>query len=169
MMTIRPATDSDLPTICGIYSHARRQMALAGNPKQWGNDKPSPETIREDIRKKQSYVISIHGHICGVFALITGDDATYQVIEDGAWLNDKPYGTIHRIAGNGQVHGIFAAVSSFCESKLVTDGIQNIRIDTHEDNRIMQHLLVEYGYTKCGRIYVENHTPRIAYQKEFSV
>ncbi len=88
MMTIRPATDSDLPTICGIYSHARRQMALAGNPKQWGNDKPSPETIREDIRKKQSYVISIHGHICGVFALITGDDATYQVIEDGAWLND---------------------------------------------------------------------------------
>ena len=32
---------------------------------------------------------------------------SYQVIEDGAWLNDTlPYGTIHRIAGDGSVKGL---------------------------------------------------------------
>lgn len=165
-MTIRHATGNDLPAICDIYCYARRQMALAGNPKQWGDDRPSLETIREDIRQKQSYVISGSGHICGVFALITGADATYQMIEDGAWLNENPYGTIHRIAGNGRTCGIFAAALSFCEDQLETIGIKDIRIDTHEDNRIMQHLLDKYGFAKCGCIYVEDRTPRIAYQKE---
>ena len=34
------------------------------------------------------------GTPCGVFAFIIGDDPTYQVIEDGGWLNDNPYGAI---------------------------------------------------------------------------
>ena len=34
---------------------------------------------------------------------IIGADPTYEVIEDGAWPDNSPYGTIHRIAGDGQV------------------------------------------------------------------
>ena len=30
---------------------------------------------------------------------------------------------------------------------------------------IMQHLLEENGFTRCGIIHVEDGTPRIAYQK----
>lgn len=41
-----------------------------------------------------------------------------------------------------------------------------MRIDTHERNLIMQHLLEENSYQKCGRIYVADGSPRIAYQKE---
>lgn len=41
----------------------------------------------------------------------------------------------------------------------------NLRIDTHDDNRIMQHILEKTGYVKCGRIYVEDGSPRIAYHK----
>lgn len=160
MKTIRPATETDLHSITEIYSYARKQMQLSGNPTQWGNDKPTLETIQADIRKKQAYVILSQGHICGVFAFILGPEPTYHFIEDGAWLNDAPYGTIHRIAGNGQVTGLLAAALSFCEDKTA-----NIRIDTHENNKIMQHLLEKYGFTKCGRIYVEDGTPRIAYQR----
>ena len=40
-----------------------------------------------------------------------------------------------------------------------------VRADTHADNKIMQHLLEENGFTKCGIIHVEDGTPRIAYQK----
>jgi RimJ/RimL family protein N-acetyltransferase len=43
--------------------------------------------------------------------------------------------------------------------------IPNIRIDTHRDNAIMQHLLEKNGFVKCGIIYVEDGSPRIAYQK----
>ena len=30
----------------------------------------------------------------------------------------------------------------------------NIRIDTHLDNRIMQHVIKKYGFTYCGIIYL---------------
>lgn len=159
-MTIRPANKNDLETIAAIYSYAREQMRLSGNPGQWGNDKPSFETIRNDIEKKQSYVIVEQNRICGVFAFLIGPDPTYRIIEDGAWLNDEPYGTIHRIAGNGQTNGILAKALSFCEAQ-----INNIRIDTHDDNHIMQHLLAKYGFQKCGYIYVEDGSRRTAYQK----
>lgn len=159
-MTIRLAEPDDLNTILHIYAYAREQMRLTGNPKQWGDGNPPPETVREDIRRKRSYVILSQNSICGVFVFIIGADPTYQRIENGAWLNDEPYGTIHRIAGNGQEKGILSTALSFCEKR--TD---NIRIDTHADNKIMQHLLKKYGFKRCGHIYVEDGTQRIAYQK----
>lgn len=159
-MTIKPAEYNDLNTILSIYAHARKQMRLSGNAAQWGDDRPLPETVLEDISRKQAYVIISQNIICGVFAFIIGVDPTYRTIENGAWLNDLPYGTIHRIAGNGKANGILAAALSFCEEK--TD---NIRIDTHADNKIMQHLLEKYGFQKCGHIYVDDGTQRIAYQK----
>lgn len=159
-MTIRPADNNDLESILKIYAYAREQMRLMGNPTQWGNDKPSLETIRKDIRKKQSYLIIAQNRICGVFVFFTGTEPAYQHIENGAWLNDEPYGTVHRIAGNGQARGILAEALSFCEQQA-----DNIRIDTHDDNMIMQHLLTKFGYQKCGYIYVEDGSRRIAYQK----
>ena len=42
---------------------------------------------------------------------------------------------------------------------------ESLRADTHADNKIMQHLLEENGFTRCGIIHVEDGTPRIAYQK----
>lgn len=159
-MTIRLAGNGDLQPIMDIYSYAREQMRLSGNSRQWGDNRPALETIKEDIRKKQAYILVEQERICGVFVFIIGVDATYQVIENGAWLNQKPYGTVHRIAGNGEVKGVLATALSFCEDK-----IDNIRIDTHEDNQIMQHLLEKYEFQKCGYIYVEDGTRRIAYQK----
>lgn len=160
-MKIRPANRGDLDCILKIYEYARRQMKLSGNPHQWGDTRPSRETVEQDIAKRHAYVIlNQQDHICGVFAFLIGEDPTYQLIENGNWLNDQPYGVIHRIAGNGKEKGVLAASLSWCEKR-----IANIRIDTHEDNRIMQHLLDKFGYRKCGRIYAEDGSPRIAYQK----
>lgn len=159
-MTIRCAGNDDLEIIMAIYAYARKFMSLSGNSRQWGNNRPSLETIKEDINRKQTYVIVEQDRICGVFVFIVGTEPTYQVIENGEWLNNEPYGTVHRIAGNGSVKGILATALSFCENQ-----INNIRIDTHDDNKIMQHLLDKYGYKKCGYIYVDDGTRRIAYQK----
>lgn len=159
-MFIRPAQNSDFEMIMSIYAYAREQMRLSGNPKQWGNDRPSPETIKNDIAKGQAYVMIHQDVLCGVFAFIIGEDPTYQRIDHGAWLNLEPYGTLHRIAGNGQAKGILASALAYCEER-----IDNVRIDTHDDNKIMQHLLEKYGYKRCGYIYVEDGTRRIAYQK----
>lgn len=160
-MKIRPANSSDLDCILKIYEYAREQMRLSGNPAQWGDNRPSRETVELDIAEKHAYVIlNQQGQICGVFAFLIGEEPTYRLIENGNWLNDQPYGVIHRIAGNGKEKGVLAAALSWCEK-----WIKNIRIDTHEDNHIMQHLLQKFGYQRCGRIYVEDGSPRIAYQK----
>lgn len=161
-MSIRKSTTADLDDILHIYACAREQMKKNGNPTQWGDIHPLPEIITQDIENGNSYVIDEAGKICGVFAFIYGDDPTYQII-DGKWLNNKPYGAIHRIASNGSVKGILNQCLAFCEKQ-----IDNIRIDTHEDNKIMQHLLSKNGYTRCGIISAaEDGTPRIAYQKCF--
>lgn len=160
-MDVRKAVLADLKEILDIYASARERMRQWGNPSQWGESYPPPELVKEDIRSGNSYVITDGGEIAAVFAFFLGDEPTYQRIEKGAWLNDRPYGTIHRLAGRGEKGGIFACCTRFCEGR-----VGNIRADTHACNKRMQHLLEKNGYVKCGRIYVADGSPRIAYQKE---
>ena len=158
-MDIRHTKTTDLNDILNIFKYARGQMKLNGNPNQWKDNRPAESLIIEDIEKGNSYVIENEGSICGVFTLIIGEDPTYKNI-DGKWLNDEPYGTIHRIASNGLEKGIFSLSLNYSLSK-----ISNIRIDTHSDNKIMQHLIEKNGFIKCGIIYVDDGTLRIAYHK----
>ena len=39
-----------------------------------------------------------------------------------------------------------------------------MRGDTHEDNLPMQRVLEKNGFQRCGTIFVEDGSPRIAYQ-----
>ena len=64
------------------------------------------------------------------------------------------------LAAAGRHPGVAAAVITWC-----LEHCESLRADTHADNKIMQHLLEENGFTKCGIIHVEDGTPRIAYQK----
>lgn len=45
-----------------------------------------------------------------MLALFKGAEPAYKHIENGSWLNKEPYITIHRLAGDGQVHGLFRCV-----------------------------------------------------------
>ena len=83
-------------------------------------------------------------------------DPTYAVI-DGAWHSDRPYGTIHRIASDGS-GGILGTAVAFGKSR--TD---YLRIDTHEDNKVMQHAIEKLGFRRCGIIHLSDGSPRIAY------
>ena len=160
-MTIRPTTYADVDTLLVIFAHARQQMAEDGNPTQWGDGYPSRQQLGEDIQRGVSYVVEASGKVCATFVFIIGEDPTYQIIEDGEWLDDtQPYGTIHRIASNGQARGMFDIILRWC-----TAHCNNIRIDTHQDNRRMIHLIEKEDFSRCGIIYTRNHSPRIAYQK----
>ena len=163
-MNIRASRPEDLPEIERVYAAAREFMKKTGNPRQWGDKSPEKALILSDFENSTGYVVENEGKIAGVFAFIPGIDPTYGYIEGGAWLNDGPYGTIHRIASDGSVHGILEEALSFCEKRA-----ENIRIDTHEDNKVMQHLLSKHGFTRCGIIYLLNGEPRIAYQKVINI
>ena len=159
IMQIRKATIDDLDVIMSIYKDAQDFMIESGNPNQWGHFYPSEDLVREDISKGISYVICDRDNPHGVFVLIDGLEPTYQYIENGKWMNEDPYVTLHRIASDGKYHGIFKSAIDY--SKSISD---NIRIDTHSNNVIMQKQIEKNGFRKCGTIYVRDGSPRIAYQ-----
>ncbi len=158
--TIRPAGRRDLQAVLDIYAAARAFMASHGNPSQWGGGYPSRALVEEDIALGRSYVAQLEGRVRGVFMFSLGPDPTYAVIEDGAWPDDGPYGVIHRIAGDGQGRGLVAAAVDFCQSRC-----EALRIDTHHDNHVMQRALEKCGFVRCGIIYTDDGTPRIAYHR----
>lgn len=157
-MIIRKAKINELDEILAIYELARSFMVKNGNPHQWNDEKyPPAELLKNDIEKGNLYV-AVDEQIEGVFYFAIEEDEDYKTI-DGAWLNDKPYAVIHRIASSGRVKGIVKMAVEFAKSK-----INNVKIDTHSDNYIMQRALEKLGFQKCGTIYLKNNEPRIAYQ-----
>ena len=159
MLQVRKAEKTEFDKIMGIYEIAREFMIQTGNPNQWKRTNPTPEQITDDIDKGICHVIVDGEEIHGVFALCEGEDPTYLYIEDGQWLNDEPYVTIHRIASDQRARGVFTSAMEYCKKYA-----NNIRIDTHSDNKVMQKVLANHGFIRCGIIYLKNGEPRIAYQ-----
>ena len=167
-MKIRKSTERDFSRIMENYSFARRYMAEHGNPNQWGpTNWPPEELIHSDIQSGNSYVcVNEKGRIIGTFYFNQGEEIepTYRNITDGTWLNNSPYGVVHRIAGDGSEKGIGA----FCIN-WAFEQCGHLRIDTHGDNKVMQNLVKKLGFIHCGTIYVEEDDyPRLAFEKTAS-
>ncbi|MBO6161382.1 MAG: N-acetyltransferase [Bacteroidales bacterium] len=97
----------------------------------------------------------------GYFAFLPSPEPTYARIDGGTWLDDRlPYHVIHRIASYPEVHGVFDTMLRWAGER---EG--NLRIDTHRDNRIKQHLLKKHGFQFCGIIYLTSGDERLAYQR----
>ena len=136
-------------------------MVQTGNPTQWADGYPEPSFIAKEIASGHCYVfVDPLGKIVATFCYIEGDDPTYHVIEGGKWLNEAPYAVLHRLASDGSYSGIADLCLDWCFTKTA-----NLRVDTHQDNKVLQHILLKHGFTYCGIIYVRNHSPRLAYQK----
>ena len=159
-MEIRLAGMDDLPGIMPMYDHARAFMRQSGNLTQWAGGFPPQSLIAEDIRQSKFHLCMEQGAIACVFYFAVEQDPTYQMIEGGAWLNDAPYGVIHRIAAAPNTHG----AASFSLNWAFTQ-TGNVRIDTHADNIPMRTLLKKLGFIPCGKIYLKDGSPRLAYQK----
>jgi len=163
-MEIRKATANDIDRQMEIFAYARDFMARTGNPDQWGrNNWPPRELILQDICEGKSYVCENEGKVIGTFFFTSGKDVepTYAVIEQGEWLGDSVYGVVHRIAGDGSVKGI----GNFCIDWAYRQ-CGHLRIDTHDDNKVMQNLLQKLGFIRCGIIHLEkDNAPRWAFEK----
>lgn len=159
-MIIRKTEITDFPLLIQMYKNARIFMANQGNPNQWGNSYPSKQLIAQDIEHGHSYVCEEEGQIIATFYYKLGNDDSYAKIYEGKWINEAPYGVVHRIVSDGTVPG----AASFCLD-WATRQCANLRIDTHRDNVIMQHMLEKNGFVYCGIIYLEDKSERIAYQK----
>ena len=156
---IREARPTDMADIMKVMDAAKKIMRQSGNMHQWGEGYPSEAVILSDIEKNGGFVIEDEDKVVAYFAFLASPEPTYTTIYHGKWLDDTlPYHVIHRIASYPDVHGIFDSIIDFCSA---TE--PNLRIDTHRDNRIMQHVIEKHGFTYCGIIHIATGDKRLAY------
>lgn len=139
-------------------------MKQSGNPSQWGTAYPPESLVKEDLERGYLYVLEYFDgekgelSVCGVFAFLPEGDEIYNNIV-GKWLNHLPHAAIHRVASSGELPGVLPACVDFCLSVS-----KNLKIDTHPDNKIMQHQLTKAGFLPCGSIFLPDGSERIAFQ-----
>lgn len=160
-MEIRKTTMEDLDTALELYAKARQFMKDHGNPTQWGDNHPPREQVIDDIRRGESYLCVEDGQVLGIFYFSLEPEPDYTQIYEGAWINDKPYGVMHRVAAPG----IRKGTASFCVNWCFEQCNHNLRIDTHRDNIPMQKMLEKNNFQYCGIIHIKNGEERIAFQK----
>lgn len=157
-MEVRRATITDLDTVINNLQHAKAIMYATGNIHQWSPNYPPKDKLISDIENEHCYIAEENGYIVASFTFIIGVDPTYNIIK-GKWLNQEEYAVIHRIASNGKSKGVGSKIIQWCLNQH-----SNIRIDTHQDNTIMQHLLKKLSFTYCGIIICDDGTERLAFQ-----
>ena len=165
-MEFRKSKYEDVKQIVEIINKAQEYMKN-NNIDQWQNGYPNEDTIINDINREISYVLVDNNIILATTVLMFDKEKTYDKIYDGNWLSDNEYSTIHRICVDEKLKGqniagkMLKEVEKICTNK----NIFSIKVDTHEDNKSMQNLLIKNGYTYCGVIYLVDGAKRIAFEK----
>jgi meiotically up-regulated gene 157 (Mug157) protein len=158
--SIRKSTIADIDSIMLLIDCGKQIMRDNGNMEQWNDGYPNRKTILTDVANGNSYLILDDEEPIATFAFIKGPDPSYLKIYDGHWTNEEPYYVVHRIASKAGKHHVFKDLMDFCFSIAA-----HIRIDTHPDNTIMQHVILQYGFTYCGIIHLLRGGKRLAYLK----
>lgn len=160
-MKLKKATLADLDTIIAILKDGSNQLAESG-VDQWQGDYPSRDQITYDINNGFAYLAqSDDNETVGAIAIVTAPDTSYDTMQ-GTWLNNSnDYIVIHRVAVHSQHagHGYATRLFEAVIGNVISDHpeIKSIRIDTHADNKPMQHLIAKMGFTKVGEIFGVYH------------
>lgn len=168
-MTYRPATPEDIERICQIIASAKESLRSRAID-QWQRGYPNREVVEGDIGRGVGRVVcDSDGTVVGYGALILTGEPAYDLLTDGEWLTEGPYGVIHRLCTHSDCarKGVANFFMAQAEEELRTLGIGSMRIDTHPENLYMQGLITKREYTYCGNVIIESL--RLAYEKEFFV
>lgn len=165
-MRLRKSRENDLKYIIEIINEAK-EFLKESKIDQWQQGYPNEEVILKDIENQHSYVLEDDNKIIGTVALSFDGEETYDLIYDGKWISNNEYAVIHRIAASKKcnIKGIGTEIIKNIEKICIDKGIENIKIDTHEKNLVMQKLLEKNNFKYCGVIYLEDKAKRVAFEK----
>lgn len=162
-MIIRLAKPEEAEKCYSFIEDARAYHSSMGFV-QWHPDYPTLQTIVEDIAAQRGYVFADDNGIMGYCCIIIGDEPAYHVIE-GAWKTENEYAVVHRMAfsagerSKGASREAFALIKQFCSD----NNVASIRVDTQDENKVMQHILKREGFEYCGLIQFDGG-PKLAYE-----
>lgn len=167
-MKFLKAVETDANCILNIIKQAQYYFKEQGI-NQWQDNYPNFETVKNDIKSKNGYVLLKGNDVIGTVVVIFDGDKNYEYIVSGGWISNDEYAVIHRIAVDVSYKGL--GLSSLIIKNIVgiclDKGIHSIKVDTHRENISMQRLLKKNGFQYCGIIYLENKSERMAFEKIF--
>ncbi|MDM0622319.1 GNAT family N-acetyltransferase [Clostridium perfringens] len=165
-MEFRQANISDLDQIVEIIELSKKYLKET-KVDQWQDGYPTKEDLRRDIESGNSYVLTNKDEIVATTVISLDGESTYNSIFNGEWITNEEYIVMHRVAVHEKYKGkgIFKELIKEAESLALNKGISSIKIDTHRDNISMQRAVVKNDFQKCGIIYLEDGSERIAFEK----
>lgn len=155
----------DIPRYMQILGEGRAFQRAQGFV-QWPDGYPRQVSVEEDVRNGNGYAIMVDGRLAGYFHLGFDGDPAYPAIV-GAWRFHGPYAVVHRIAisdafrGQGLTGEVFHLIEELCKAR----GVDVLRIDTHEKNLRMRHVVQKNGFAFCGKV-LQNDGLRLAFDKK---
>lgn len=162
-MILRKAYMNEADVAYQCIEDAREYHASLGFT-QWRSNYPTLNTIKEDIENNIGFFFEEANEVIGYCCIMIGEEQAYRVI-DGSWKTDRAYAVVHRMAflkrsiGKKLSGKAFSLIKDFC----IENGMEAIRIDTQEENKVMQHILCREGFEYCGLITF-NGGPKLAYE-----
>ena len=165
-MEFRQAKISDLDQIVEIIELSKKYLKET-KVDQWQDGYPEKEDLRRDIESGNSYVLTNKDEIVATTVISLDGESTYNSIFNGEWITNEDYIVMHRVAVHDKYKGkgIFKELIKEAESLALNKGISSIKIDTHRDNISMQRAVVKNDFKRCGIIYLEDGSERIAFEK----
>ena len=165
-MEFRQAKISDLDQIVEIIELSKKYLKET-KVDQWQDGYPAKEDLRRDIESGNSYVLTNKDEIVATTVISLDGESTYNSIFNGEWITNEEYIVMHRVAVHDRYKGkgIFKELIKEAENLALNKGIFSIKIDTHRDNISMQKAVLKNDFKKCGIIYLEDGSERIAFEK----
>lgn len=165
ILTFRLAEETEIERIWEIILQAKAQMRRL-NSKQWDDNYPAIETIQQDIRDRNGYVLLADNRIIAYGVVSFDGEPAYKEI-DGKWSNELPYMIVHRlaVAEEAKRQGIAKRFMLEAENVSRQKGIYNFRVDTNFDNAYMLHLIDTLGFKYSGLVYYRGTNERRAFEK----
>lgn len=153
----RPAEERDLPRILEICNEAKASLAALG-VDQWQSPYPGEQVFREDIARKECFVV-LHGpEVAAMFTLSVVPEPEYESIRDGKWSSGMDACVLHRaaVAKEYRGSGIAELVIRYAVQQSLFWGRRCLRTDTHRKNRPMLALLRKTGFRYRGNITISS-------------
>ncbi len=163
-MELIKAQTKDIDLIMTFINDGKELLKSKG-VDQWQGEYPNRQSIVNDIEKEIGYLICDSETVVGYCCVDFGGESAYDDLI-GEWLSYGEYSVLHRLAISGEYRSKGYADSAFSMAEKLTKekGVYSIKIDTHEDNKTMRHLLEKNGYRYCGKVSYPQGD-RIAFEK----
>ncbi|WP_299126625.1 GNAT family N-acetyltransferase [uncultured Winogradskyella sp.] len=149
---IRKGNLEDIEIIMHITKECAKTM-IDNGVYQWNEHYPNVDAFKNDIARKELFVLELNGVVKGTVVISTFMDSEYIPIK---WLTkNKNNIYIHRLAIHPEVQGKGYAqqLMAFAEQYAIDNNYGSIRLDTFSQNKRNQKFYELRGFKRLGDIY----------------